>query len=790
MSRQSDSLKETIFNKNNTTGIYLQVIKENGLKITSEESKALLVAQIVKEMQNCYGRVKKDSVTTGNFNKIVTKINSTVKTKMKKFLSDPRNISIMQEQRRRMQISERPTMSGRHGRNYNEETAFPTHYRPEQYEPDFDSGGLHTRDKDFDSEESITDRVQRMEQERAQEYNMRSQRPPTPDFSLEPKSRKQKEAERREKEERKKQMEMQQQMQHKQPSINDFYGTTITDGVKGGGEDGDYDSFFNPINENFVNSQNVDYEAAIDPYTNNVNTYTTGVDPNAKDFDDVTSYEDQIRAYENETALLHSKEGRKQQPVQQPVHQPIAQHPSRPMSGSTHMHPNYQHQMHQQQLNQQQLRQQQLYQRQMQQQQMQQNMRTMHQTSQTLNPQIQQHIDNIMQQQAIKYQEEINKLRQQLANNVSPDQNSQIQLLNHELTQQKLLNIQLQEKLKLNKPIFNEETDEKLKIIEEKKSQIIAQMNNLKEKYEKTATIIDEQNKNKEILDDKLKNIRSTIENNLALYNSYEKNEIIDTEQCVKNNNIYTYTFANPIDMLTAIEIHDYSFPDMLHNITPFNNVLYISSDVNNEVMCDAQTTYKRDNNIHSITLAPGNYTIDYLIECLNKVLSQIDVTMQLKPANNYIKFYSSKSTFSLITDFSHYKNNMLSILGFVNGSLHNNEMSYVSSKSYDLRADKVVTMRIPNLSTENKAFCKFNVSSSKVTKHAIQLSKPLNNITHFDLEFRDSKNNLIYFADKSVVIDFSLKTVQTGLPIVNVDEHPNVCGEKDYYDQITEMMK
>ena len=770
MSKQSDSLKDTIFNKNNTNSIYLQVINDNKLKLDNE-SKAVLITQIVKEMQNCYGRVRKESVTAGNFNKIVTTVNKKVKEKMKKFLSDPRNISVMQEQRRRMQISERPTMSGRHGRNYDDETSFPTHYRPEQYAPDFDSGGMHTRDKDFDSEESLTDRMRRIEQERAQDYNMGRQRPPTPDFSLEPKSRKQKEREREER------IMKQQQAQQKQPSIDDFYGQTITEGVKDGGEDGDYDSFFNPINENFVNSQNVDYDAAIDPYTNNVNTYTTGVDPNAKDFDDVTSYEDQIRAYENETALLHSKEGQRQQPVQQPrIQQPKMQQPIP-----------RQHSLHQQQMIQ---RQQQLYQKQLEQQRIQQQMRTMQQTNQTLNPQIQQHIDNIVQQQALKYQEEINKLRAQLVNNVAPDQNNQIQLLNHELTQQKLLNIQLQEKLKLNKPIFNEETDEKLKIIESKKVEIVAQMNNLKEKYEKTSAIIEEQNKTKEFLDEKFKQVRSTIESNLALYNATEKNEIINTEQCVKKGDTYTYTFMNPIDMLTAIEINDYSFPEMLHNITPYNNILYISTDVNNEVMCDAQTTYKREDNIHSIALAPGNYTIDYLIECLNKVLSQIDITMQLKPANNYIKFYSTQNSFSLITDFGRYKNNMLSILGFVNGSLCNNEKNYVSSKSYDLRADKVVTMRIPNLSTDNKAFCKFNVSSSKITKHVIQLSKPLNNITHFDLEFRDSKNNVIYFADKDVTIDFSLKTIQTGLPIINVDSHPNVCSDKDYYDQITELMK
>ena len=132
----------------------------------------------------------------------------------------------------------------------------------------------------------------------------------------------------------------------------------------------------------------------------------------------------------------------------------------------------------------------------------------------------------------------------------------------------------------------------------------------------------------------------------------------------------------------------------------------------------------------------------------------------------------------------------MLSVLGYANGSLCNGERGYISTKSYDLRADKVITMFIPNLSTTKIPFCKFNISSSKVMRQTIQLSKPLNNITYFELEFKDSKNNAVYFAEKDVIIDFTLKTIQTSLPIINVDDHPNVCSDKDLYDQITETMK
>ena len=817
-----DDLKETIFSKNNINSIYLYVINSHKLKLDSA-GKAIITNKIVSQMKNAYSRVNKNKVTYSNFNKVVIGVNEKIKEKMNDYLSNPKNVAELMEYKRRMQIPDRPSMSGRHGRNHNEETEFPQHYQPEQYEPDFHSGGTNTRRprdrNDEDSEGSITDRMRQMELDRAQVMNMHNKRPSTPDFSLEPKSRKQKEAEKRSQEERMRQQQQQQKQQ--QPSINDYFGATISEGIKDGGEEGNIDDFFNPINENFVNSQNVDFNAAIDPYTNNVNTYTTGVDPNAKDFDDVTSFEDQIRAYENDSVNLHSKNARRQQPQQQQqqqhqqhqqqqqqqqqqhqqqqqqqhqqqqqqIPQQQQQIPQQQQQISQQQQQIPQQQMHQQQMYQRQ-QQQQLYQQQMQQQQMQQQARINNQTNQTLNPQIQQHINGMMQQQSMKYQVEIDKLRQQLASNTNPDQNSQVQLLNHELAEQKLLVFQMKEKLKLNKPTLNVDADEKLRLIEEKKAQIIDQMKNLKDKYEKTSIIINEQNKNKDDIDNKLQQVRSTIENNLALYNVIEKNEIINTNQCVKKDSTYVHTFVNPINMLTAIEINDYSFPEMLHNITPYNNMLYISRTGKFEVMCDPQTTYKREGDIHTIALAPGNYTIDYLIECLNKVLVQINVEMQLKPANNYIKFYSTNDTYSLITDFNHHPNNMLSVLGFVNGSLCNNEHAYISTKSYDLRADKVITMFIPNLCSTKVPFCKFNISSTKVMRQTIQLSKPLNNIMHFDLEFKDSKNNIVYFAEKDVIIDFTLKTIQTGLPIINVDDHPNVCSEKDLYDQITETMK
>ena len=40
------------------------------------------------------------------------------------------------------------------------------------------------------------------------------------------------------------------------------------------------------------------------------------------------------------------------------------------------------------------------------------------------------------------------------------------------------------------------------------------------------------------------------------------------------------------------------------------------------------------------------------------------------------------------------------------------------------------------------------------------------------------------------IVIDFTLKMIQTGLPITNVDDYVSPCSEKDLHNQISEMMK
>ena len=74
--------------------------------------------------------------------------------------------------------------------------------RREHYVSDFNSGGQHSRQHE-DSEENIDERMRQITTERAQEYGTQSRRPTTPDFSLEKKTKKERDEDVRIKEEKK-----------------------------------------------------------------------------------------------------------------------------------------------------------------------------------------------------------------------------------------------------------------------------------------------------------------------------------------------------------------------------------------------------------------------------------------------------------------------------------------------------------------------------------------------------------------------------------------------------------
>ena len=409
----------------------------------------------------------------------------------------------------------------------------------------------------------------------------------------------------------------------------------------------------------------------------------------------------------------------------------------------------------------------------------------MQQHQQQMHPRIQQHIADLLQQQTTIHQQEIANLRSQ-GSNFSPEQNTQLQHLYLELQQQKLLNDTLQEKIKVSKSDPND-NNIRLNNIEEKKKEIIGQMTKLKETMVETQHIIDIQNKNIERIDTKMTEIKSIIVNNIDAYNNIEKNEIINTRSCVKNANKYVHSFDKPINMLTNIGINSYSFPKSLHNINTYNNTLYIISDYSGEIICDTYTSYIRNNNMHVIKIISGNYTIEKIIEYFNKILSQLDIVMDINTSNDQCSFTSTQP-FTLVTEYVTNKYNILNILGFDDNVKMENKMTYNATSAYDLRSDNIISLYITNLSS-SVPFCKFNIANSKMYNRILKMSTSINDVTKFNLEFRDSNNNPISFGNKNVMLDFTLKSIETMIPTLDVKEYKTPFDEKDLHNQITEMM-
>ena len=113
------------------------------------------------------------------------------------------------------------------------------------------------------------------------------------------------------------------------------------------------------------------------------------------------------------------------------------------------------------------------------------------------------------QDQQKEFQEELNKLKQQVTTSASQSNMeylNQIQVLNYELQQQKMMNLTLQEKIK-SVVSSQDYDDSKIRLLNEKKEEILEQVENLKQKYndtEKQLTLLkkmeeDINNKNSQI---------------------------------------------------------------------------------------------------------------------------------------------------------------------------------------------------------------------------------------------------------------------------------------------------
>jgi len=714
-------LKSTVLSTNNIGNIYAKICKKFKLTLKKDQ-KEEMCKLIVDEIKKVLKTVKMSNVNKTNFDKVVNEVNLygleySIK-KVKKILKN-----------------------------------------------DFDErSGVMTRDESDD--ESVTVAAKRMEEEYQANYVRGGERPSTPDFSLEPKTKKQIEKERREKESRKAQEQKQKQQGN---SLDDCYKPLNKN------PDETYDELDNIYNNSGHNGSSY-YDN--DEY-NNVNSYTTGVDPSREWVDDCTSLDQQIENFtKNRNNDLNNKRGNNnnmsyQQPVYRP--QPYQQRrpPNRPVYQTQGQYqPMYQEQQPPMYSPQQQVmyppQQQVMYQPQPQQ--------TMYQPPQQVmyQPQPQQTMYQPPQQQSITPQ-----LPPAPINGSMADLHAHINMLTSKNEEYRIA----LEKCSIR--IKELDSGDKFKLLEDKKREVHEYMEKCKEAIDKNKKLVDEQTELDNSIKTRQEEFRKTIEKNVSLYTNAETNEIITSNKCTKNSNILRYDFQQPVTNLSIIELNSYSFPETCWNITNLNNTLYMSSDAPVEFEEIPGIKTKKNGDTYIFTFAPGNYNTTALLSSVAEILEQFEIRVNID--NNFLSLQSSYAF--CLYDKPNYKNNLVSLLEFDPSQLNEKTNSLISERQVELKSEKVINMYINNIDPE-VAFAKVNISSKRNSSFVIQLSRPIKSIAYFEFEFKDTNGNVVFFGNKDIMLDFTLKHIRSSLPVIDTSKNSSAVKENDLYDYITNLMQ
>jgi hypothetical protein len=349
-----------------------------------------------------------------------------------------------------------------------------------------------------------------------------------------------------------------------------------------------------------------------------------------------------------------------------------------------------------------------------------------------------------------------------------------------------MINAALQEKIRNIQSNMDVNVEEKSKLLNEKRAELLGQIEILKTKYEEIDKITQQNEELESSIMAKRDDMIQLVRKNLDIFNKNEKVEIIDSNESTLDNGNYACRLSNNYNYVSAIEIVNYSLPDVIYNINPHNNILYYITAEDNNIDCDKDMFFQKRENVKLLGIPAGNYTIDFLLETLNKVLNQDNIEIKLNPGNNFItiKKINDDNPLTLFTDYNHYQNNILELLGFENQQQCNNCFLFTSNKSYDLRADKTIQIYITNIST-TQPICKIMLGSNRIYQVIQKMTNPIKDISIVNIEIKDSKNRNIYLGDKNFVIELSIKSIGEITEIETEKEE----DEESLYDKIINLI-
>ena len=168
---------------------------KNNLGLIDTEQKKYLTTRLVETMKMVFTKIDTHKLTPGNFQKVMAGVNEVVLQKMNDMIAKSnvgmmsvnRGIEVNPGQTKQSMLSSRPQFTSmRDDNRFNQNPSFmpvdqfnqPTI----QFNPIGSNSNNGDRKKDF--EESARDRFSRMQAERDTDRSSNTQRPSTPDFSL------------------------------------------------------------------------------------------------------------------------------------------------------------------------------------------------------------------------------------------------------------------------------------------------------------------------------------------------------------------------------------------------------------------------------------------------------------------------------------------------------------------------------------------------------------------------------------------------------------------------------
>ena len=214
--------------------------------------------------------------------------------------------------------------------------------------------------------------------------------------------------------------------------------------------------------------------------------------------------------------------------------------------------------------------------------------------------------------------------------------------------------------------------------------------------------------------------------------NDYLKSQLKNRPQNVKSLQLdvnkkeasYNYQF-NMINNVVALKLLSYNLPQPVYNIIENTRLIYKMNDIE-----------------QSIQIPKGNYTIENLLNNLNKnndLIFSIDFTQKVLVKSK------DETIFEILPNYLSFK------LGFINKK---NDNSILADRIYDLRMPSKLLLFIKNIN-ENGPICALNFNNSSICN--LQFNSPMS-LSLLQLEFYTEDNILYNFNNLAYNLSFAIE--------------------------------